>query len=230
MESMYVKKPLYPILSIISSMVIFCFGLIISKELTIIYFLLALTILYVVFGFGKVLIKVVPIFLLIGGVIGFGSFLSNGSYMAWIQTLGRVMLLAYSSVITISFPPINLTRNLVQLKCPRLLTLGMLVTVKFVPIIIDESKQIREAMKTRGVNVNWYNLYCLYRAFIMPFMIRIISISDTMAVSIETRGFDLNDKSTNVYKTVNFTLRDGIFIVILLLIMIGAMILWKRSL
>ena len=228
MESMYVKKPLYPILSIIASMLIFCVGLLISKEITILYFLGALTILYTAFGFGKILIKVVPIFFIIGGIIGFGSYLSNGDYIAWIQTLGRVMLLAYSSVITISFPPINLTRNLVQLKCPRLLTLGMLITVKFVPIIIDESRQIREAMKTRGVNVTWYNLSCLYRAFIVPFMIRIISISDIMAVSVETRGFDVNDKSTNVYKEINFTLRDGIFIVTLFLIMIGAIIVWKR--
>ena len=94
MESMYVKKPLYPILSIIASMLIFCVGLLISKEITILYFLGALTILYTAFGFGKILIKVVPIFFIIGGIIGFGSYLSNGDYIAWIQTLGRVMLLA----------------------------------------------------------------------------------------------------------------------------------------
>lgn len=228
MESMYVKNPIYPILGILASTLIFFVGLLISKDIALIYFLLALTVLYIIFGFKKVLFKTIPIFLIIGAVIGLGAYLSSGKYMSGIQTTGRIVLLAYSSVITISFPPINLTRNLVQLKCPRIITLGMLATIRFVPILITESKQIREAMKTRGVNVKWYNLSCLYRAFIIPFMMRIISMSDTMAISVETRGFDLNDKSTNVYKEVNFTLRDGIFTGILLIIIIGVLIIWKK--
>ena len=228
MESMYVNKPIYPILSIASAMIIFCFGLIIAKDIALLYFLLALTVLYCFFGFSKVLIKVVPVFVLIGAVIGLGATFTSGSYIPGIQTIGRIVLLAYSSVVTISFPPINLTRNLVQLKFPRILTLGMLTTIKFVPILLNESKQIREAMKTRGVNVKWYNLSCFYRAFIIPFMMRIISMSDIMALSIETRGFDLEEKSTNVYKRVDFTKRDLIFTILLILIMIGGMIFWKK--
>lgn len=221
MEQFHVSKPIYPLLSVLVASCIFFYGLFLAKDITIVYFLLALTVIYIIFGYAKVLIKAVPMFFLIGSLIGALSILTSGNQMSGIQTLGRIMLLAYSSVIMISMSPINLTRNLVQLGVPRILTLGMLATIRFVPILISEVKQIREAMKTRGVKVSLKNPSLFYRAFLIPLLMRMISMSDIMAVSMETRGFSLKDKSRVVYRPVAFRVRDAIFLLLIIGTMVG---------
>lgn len=223
MEKLQIEKPIYPLLSLVAATAIFIIGLLIAKEITIIYFLLGLCLMFIGFGYGKVLLKVSPVFLLIGTILGIGAMISNGSKMVGLQTFGRIMVLAFSSVLMIGLPPINLTRNLVQLKVPRIITLGMLATIRFVPILMEETKQIMEAMKTRGVSMKWYNLSMIYRAFLIPFLMRIISMSDTMAVSMETRGFVLNEKSSTVYKRVEFKIKDILFIAVISILTIGVM-------
>lgn len=226
MENLYIKNPLYPILSIVCSLVIFCVGLLISKEILIIYFLLGLTLLYLMFGYIRVLFKAIGIFVILGTIVGLGAWLTSKNMMAGIQTFGRILLLAYSSIIMVAMPPVNLTRNLVQLKVPRIITLGMLATIRFVPILFGEMKQIREAMRTRGANISLFNLSCIYRAFIIPFVMRIISMSDIMAISVETRGFDLTDKSNIVYKEIRFNSKDTAFTICFVIIIIGVVITW----
>ncbi len=224
MEKLYVKQPIYPLISLVSGLLLFCVGLLVSKRLTLIYLLIAMTMLYIIFGYTKILLKAIPIFFIIGSIVGLGAALTSSSSMVGVQTLGRILLLAYASVIMVALPPVNLTRNFIALGLPRILTLGMLVTIRFVPILISEIKQISEAMKTRGANVSIFNLSYLYRAFLVPFLMRIISMSDIMAISIETRGFVLSDKSKMVYKQVRLTKRDVAFALCMLGLMTGVVL------
>jgi energy-coupling factor transport system permease protein len=225
--SLHVKNPIYPLLSIIASILILVEGMLIAKSVRIIYLLLALSILYIIFGYGRVLMKALLIFIPISFIIGGLSGLTASSYAVGMQTFGRTMLMALSAITIISTPPIALTRNLTMLKCPRVITLGMLVTVRFVPILVGESKQIIEAMKTRGVNTKWYNVSLIYRSFLIPFIMRIVNMSDIMSLSMETRGFDLAEKSASVYREIHFTKRDGIYTLCLLAVMIGVLYLWR---
>ena len=222
--SLHVKNPIYPLLSILASLLIVVEGMLIAKSMRIIYLLGALCLLYIIFGYGRVLIKVLLIFIPVSFIIGGLSGLTASSHITGIQTFGRTMLMALSSVTVISTPPIALTRNLTMLKFPRVLTLGMLVTVRFVPILVGESKQIIEAMKTRGVNTKWYNVSLIYRSFLIPFIMRIVNMSDIMSLSMETRGFDLSEKSASVYKEVHFTKRDGVYTLCLVVVMIGILL------
>lgn len=224
-ESLHIKNPIYPLLSIIASLLILVEGLLIAKSMRIIYLLGALSLLYVLFGYGKILAKSLFIFIPVSIIVGGLSGLTAGTYVVGIQTFGRTMLMALSAITLISTPPITLTRNLSMLRFPRVLTLGMLVTVRFVPILVGESKQILEAMKTRGVNTKWYNISCIYRSFLIPFIMRIVNMSDVMSLSMETRGFDLAEKSVSVYKEVHFTRRDGVYTICLLAILIGVLFL-----
>lgn len=220
-ESLHDKNPLYPLFSMMASFLIVIEGLLLAKSIRILYLILAIYILDLLFGYGKILLKcslfVVPISLCVGFLAG----LTSGNYLAGLQTAGRIFIIAISSITMIATPPIHLTRNLTKLKFPRPLILGMLVTIRFVPILVSESKQILEAMKTRGVNAKWYNLSCMYRSFLIPFIMRIVNMSDIMALSVETRGFDLSVKTTSVYKEVSITLRDVAYAILLLSILIG---------
>lgn len=223
--SLHVKNPIYPLLSIIASLLILVEGMLVARSIRIIYLLAALSLLYIIFGYGRVLIKALVIFIPISFIIGGLSGLTAGAQITGMQTFGRTMLMALSSITVISTPPIALTRNLTMLRFPRVMTLGMLVTVRFVPILIGESKQIIEAMKTRGVNTKWYNVSIIYRSFLIPFIMRIVNMSDVMSLSMETRGFDLAEKSVSVYKEIHFTKRDGIYTLCLIIIMISVLFL-----
>ncbi len=227
MQSLHAKQPIYPLLSFLTSTAIFFFGLFISKDIAILYFLAGLTVLYVIFGYARALYRGALIFALIGAIVGLGASLTGGPFVG-IQTFGRVMLLAYASIIMVALPPVRLTRNLVQLKFPRILTLGMLITIRFVPILIEETRHIREAMKTRGAQVSLVHASCVYRAFLLPFIMRIISMSDIMSVSLETRGFSMTEHRNTLYQPVFFTYRDGAFATMLTIIMIGVYIFWAR--
>jgi energy-coupling factor transport system permease protein len=224
MEQLYVQKPIYPLVSLGVSLSTFGVGLLVAKDLRILLFLGIFTVIYLLFGYGKVLGKATAIFGSIGIIVGGLSMLSTGDFYIALQTFGRIILLAYSSVIMVALEPIYLTRNLVQLKFPRVISLGMLITMRFIPVLIEEIKQIKEAMKTRGIHIRLFDFSSMYRAFLIPFLMRMISLSDVMAISMETRGFEIDADFQKPYKEVRFTPRDGIFIILVMGMMIGVLI------
>ena len=55
---------------------------------------------------------------------------------------------------------------------------------------------------------------------------RLINISDTLSLSLETRGFELEDTPVTIYEPVNFTVRDGMYLAgMLALIVLNLVIL-----
>ena len=77
--------------------------------------------------------------------------------------------------------------------------------MSFVPVLKGEIKRVREAMKTRGAG-SILNPKIFYRAFLIPLVTRLVDISDTLALSIETRGFTLGKSKYTVYEreVINF--------------------------
>lgn len=224
-EAFQVKQPLYPLLAIIASLIILLSGFFSSLNVTVLAgYLIGLSVLYLVFGYGKILWKCILIFLIIGLLSSTVSLWVEHDYPAAAATVGRILLLGMSSVTLITTPAILLTRSLTQIGMPRAVTLGMLVTIRFVPILRNEVRRVRGAMQTRGVDSAWYHIPTIYRAFLVPFMMQLINLSDLLSISLETRGFDLASKEAGVYRTVDFTLRDGIFAFLLAALSLCAVI------
>lgn len=119
----------------------------------------------------------------------------------------------------VSMPPSSLVRCLTQLKFPRLMTLGILITLIFIPILNREINQIRNAMKTRGATTLW-RPQVFYRAILIPLIVRLVNISDTLTLSVETRGFICDDVKPSVYKPIKIKSRDIVFAVLFLLIFV----------
>ena len=110
-----------------------------------------------------------------------------------------------------SIQPIDMTRNLSTLKAPRGLTLGMLIATSFPPVLRAEKQRVREAMKTRGAG-SVFNPKIFYRAFLVPLVMRLVNISDTLSLSVETRGFSLEKTPYTVYKKEAVCISDVLFI------------------
>lgn len=227
LETFEVKKSFYPLISFSVSVIVLIFGMLFSKNLLAFAFTTAIFVLYSAFGLFKSAWKMTVAMAICGLIIGGLSFLTNRSLDAFWQTLLRMILLGLCAVPMVSTSPCDLTRCLAKLKCPRIITLGMLVTLKFIPVLVGEIKQIWEAMKVRGANMNWYRPSCIYRAFIIPLVMRIIGISDTLSLSLETRAFTLDDSTSSVYKVIKIKARDFVFLAcVIVLCAGGGVMIW----
>jgi energy-coupling factor transport system permease protein len=213
MEKLQVPNPVYPPLCFLFSVVALCGGLLNAKQEHFGCLLAAVCLVYPFFGYGRVLLKCLAVFIPLSAAVAMLSWLAARDGTAAAQMAGRVLLLGLCAVPLISMPPICLTRCLTQARCPRVLTLGMLVAIRFVPVLMGEMKRILEAMKTRGVRLT-LNPSVFYRAFLVPLIMRLIGISEILSLSIETRGFSLSESTASIYRPVRFTARDGVFLAV----------------
>lgn len=211
------KHPIHPMLSIAGSIaILFSFLWVIKEPMFPLYFL-SLLLLYVAFGYMRVMLRVFLIFIPLALIVG-GITKINASWMAALWASERMMVLAMASVLTISMRPIDLVRSMNQCRAPRWITLGLLIAIRFLGVMAEEYRRIKRAMKLRGVDSSWYRPTVWYRAALVPFMMRVLTISDTMALSLETRSFSLQEEST-AYRVIEFRKRDGCFIFLLFLVM-----------
>ncbi len=201
------KIPLHPLGSIIYSIVTLTWGLLIRDVRLLYIFIFSLVILFSFAGYFKAVIKVYRIVIPLGAVVGLLAFLLGDGLMGSLITLGRISLLGFSSVLVVTIDATGLARSLTQVGSPRWLSLGFLITVRFIPVLKEEIQRIREAMMVRGVNPKKAGLQITYRAFVLPLIIRLIKISDTLAVSLETRGFSTEVKGT-IYRPLHWSVKD----------------------
>ena len=66
-------------------------------------------------------------------------------------------------------------------------------------------------MKTRGAG-NVFNPKIFYRAFLVPLVMRLVNISDTLSLSVETRGFSLGGEPYTIYKREKIAAKDILFL------------------
>ena len=152
-----------------------------------------------------------PAFIVFGGAFaGIAYASAGGDFSAALAMLNRFGALFLGVAISMSVSAVRMTRSLSQIHTPRAITLGMLISMSFVPMLKGEIGRVREAMKTRGAG-SILNPKILYRAFLVPFVMRLVNISDTLALSVETRGFALGKAPYSIYKRESVVLSDILF-------------------
>ena len=224
-----VPKPLYPLISVFAATFILVGALLLAKSDWGVIFCAGVFLLLCVFGYARPCFKLLPfltLYLAFFSVIFYFS--SGGDWIFVGQMAIRLAGLVIAAIPGLALPPVNLVRNLTSLHFPRLVTLGMLITLSFVPVLANEVKKIRAAMRTRGVT-NVLHPTSLYRAFLIPLIAQIVNISDTLALSVETRGFISDDGSYSVYEPVAPTIRDFIFLVFFFILLIGGLVLKSKG-
>lgn len=207
------KKNFYPLFAIISSLLIMVFGLISARSINGSYFLIGAFVWLIVFGCYKQCLKVLPLFIVLGGVFALiAYFTSHKNPLAALAMANRFGAVFLAIVPGMSIQAVAMTRNLSALHTPRGITLGMLIVMSFIPVLTTEIKRVREAMKTRGAG-SLLNPKIFYRALLIPLVTRLVDISDTLALSIETRGFTLEKGNYTVYKKEDVNIYDVLYLI-----------------
>lgn len=213
-DRFYVSEPLYPLLSVLTSLLTFIGALVTAETVYGIVFLVGVYLLLCAFGYLKSCVKILPFFAVYLSLLSaIFYFASSGDAKFTLQMAVRLGGVVIAVIPGLSLPPVSLMRNLTQLNCHRYITLGMLITLSFIPVLTAEINQVRGAMKTRGA-ANILKPQIFYRAFLIPLTVRLVNISDTLALSVETRAFISEKADYTVYKPVSLKTRDVIFSVI----------------
>lgn len=215
MDSIKVKNPVYPLLSILSSIVILVFGLITAKSYSSTCYLCGVWLLFVFFGYWKSCLAVVPFAIVTSGIFCGITYAISEDAVVTYAAANRILAVCVAVIPGLALEPVLAVRNLTQLRAPRMITLGMMIALSFFPLLRKETERIREAMRTRGAG-NVLNPRIFHRAFLVPLVVRLVNISDTLALSVETRGFNADDKNYTVYREVKFGLKDAVFAVLLI--------------
>jgi energy-coupling factor transport system permease protein len=206
------EKQLYPLIAIASGLFVILFGLVTAESAACSYFLAGSFLWFGVFGCKRACIRILPAFLVIGGIF-FGIFYAakGGRLPAALAIVNRLGAVFLAVVPGMSVRPVRLTRSLSRLRTPRSVTLGMLISMSFMPMLLGEIRRVREAMRTRGAG-SPFRPGVFYRAFLIPLVTRLVNISDTLALSVETRGFTLGKAPYSIYKKEYTAFSDVLFI------------------
>ena len=202
------KTKLYPLIAITASLFVIIFGLVAARNENLCWYLLGVLAWLCIFGCFKGVLKILPAFIVFGGAFaGIAYASAGGDFQAALSMLNRFGALFLGVALSMSIAAVRMTRSLSQVHTPRSVTLGMLIAMSFVPMLRGEIKRVREAMKTRGAG-SILNPKILYRAFLVPFVMRLVNISDTLALSVETRGFALGKVRYTIYKKESLAISD----------------------
>lgn len=206
------KKNLNPIIAFVTSLFLIVFGLVFARELKCSYFLIGVYVWLFLFGCWRGCLRILPAMLIVGGLFAGIAYLAYGNdWSAALAMFNRFGTVFLAVAVSMSVQSVAITRSLSQIHTPRAVTLGMLIATSFVPVLRAEIKRVREAMKTRGAG-SVFNPKIFYRALLVPFVLRLVNISDTLSLSVETRGFTLGKAPYTIYKKEEFVLSDLIFL------------------
>ena len=206
------NQNLYPLVAILSGVFVIVFGLVMAKELLACsLFLAGCFVWLMLFGCGRACLRALLPFVVVAGIFFAIFYGATGTLDAGWSMANRFGAVFLAVVPGMSTTPVRMTRSLSQVHTPRSVTLGMLIAMSFVPMLKGEIARVREAMKTRGAG-SVLNLKILYRAFLVPLVMRLVNISDTLALSVETRGFALGKVRYTIYKKEKFALSDLVYL------------------
>lgn len=138
------------------------------------------------------------------------------------MTMVFIMLLATTKLQ-------DLTAALVtQCKIPYEYAFMFTAALRFVPDFIAESHAVQEAQACRGLDLegNFFKRFASYGSVIQPLLLKSLGRSETMALSLELRGFGNKDHS--FVATVGMRALDYVVTAVLVLITI-AIIMYVRG-
>ena len=206
------KTTLFPVFAISASLFGIIFGLVVARNENLCWYLLGVLAWLCIFGCFKGVLKMLPAFIVFGGAFaGIAYASAGGDLAAALSMLNRFGALFLGIALSMSVAAVRMTRSLSEIHTPRAITLGMLISMSFVPMLKGEIGRVREAMKTRGAG-SVLEPKILYRAFLVPFVMRLVNISDTLALSVETRGFTLGGSLYSIYQKESPALSDVLFL------------------
>lgn len=122
--------------------------------------------------------------------------------------LRLVLIVLYTSILTLTTPPTEITYGLELLFSPlkivripvNKIALSISLALRFIPSIIDQANKILKSQASRGID--YYNSslkgkFLAVKSMIIPMFMITIKKADNLADAMTVRLYSINDKRTN---------------------------------
>ncbi len=101
-------------------------------------------------------------------------------------------------------PPNRFAKALESLRFPKSVVFTLTLTLRFIPVFVKEAKDLIDSLKVRGLELGIKGILrrprILFRALMIPLMIRMMKIADDLASAMEARGFGAPGRRTSLYE------------------------------
>ena len=164
----------------------------------------------------KALIMLIIFAALLGVIEKVGGGSTEESVVAALRMLGMTIIFIYL-LGTVKLQ--DLTASMVrQLKVPYEYAFMFTAGLRFIPDFIEENRAVSEAQACRGLAVkgNFFKQVKRYMSIVRPLMLRSLGRSETMALSLELRGFGGSRRT--FMESVAPKGKDYVFMVLILLV------------
>lgn len=147
---------------------------------------------------------------IIGSVTGGIALYREGIVYGALQSLRLFSAMLLSSVIVMSTYPSDLLIGMESLGVPERIGFVVMVSIRFLPVLLDEAGRIILAQKLRGLNAKGIRgSFRAFRYLIPPLIIDSLRNARRTAIAAEVRAF--TGKRTKL-RDLRFTIRDWAFL------------------
>lgn len=156
----------------------------------------------------------------------------EGLSLAAFMSTRIIFLIIFTSLLTLTTSPINLTHGiegllkpLKKIKVPvHEIAMMMSIALRFIPTLIDETDKIMKAQKARGADFESGNIIKKTKSLIpvlIPLFISAFTRADELAMAMEARGYR-GDEGRTRFKDLCYRFTD--YVVILFFVSIIALL------
>ncbi len=167
--------------------------------------------------------------------MGFATVESQGLYTGVFMTLRLILLVITTSLLTLTTSPVALTDGVEYLLSPlkkiglpaHELAMMMTISLRFIPILIQESEKIMKAQQARGADFSEGNITQRARnmaPLIVPLFVSAFRRADELATAMEVRCYRGGEMRTRLHE-LKYTRQDfyalAIFILIIIFVLVS---------
>ncbi|NLI53527.1 MAG: energy-coupling factor transporter transmembrane protein EcfT [Clostridiales bacterium] len=153
------------------------------------------------------------------------------------MTLRLILLVAGTSILTLTTSPIALTDGLEKLMSPlrklhfpaHELAMMMTIALRFIPTLMEETDRIQKAQMARGADFESGNIFQRAKSMIpvlVPLFVSAFRRADELAMAMESRCYHGGEGRTRM-RELHFHWRDLTATLLLLLVLAG-IVVWEK--
>jgi len=170
----------------------------------------------------------------------FIKFTQEALEQAFFMTLRLILLVAGTSILTLTTSPIALTDGLEKLMAPlrklrfpaHELAMMMTIALRFIPTLMEETDRIQKAQMARGADFESGNIFQRAKSMIpvlVPLFVSAFRRADELAMAMESRCYHGGEGRTRM-RELHFHARDLFSTVFLVAFLVGIILLEKMPL
>lgn len=186
--------------------------------------LVGMVVIQLLYGMRRLLLLFVLVYVPINVVLAalFVLTMGNPAHAAYIFL--RLIVIGLVSLPLLSTTEATVVRSLQTARAPRGLTLSMLISLRFIRVMSYQTKQVWQAHRTL-LQRNTHR--CPVWRLLIPLLSRTLTIADSLAHSIELRGFTLDASAPfTIFKPVYWSRMDSGWLALNSVLALGVVALW----